>query len=223
MASDSSIRTRWLRPRPAAHSEGVHLPQERARGFSFCMFPPHTHTHLSVVRLKRFCCWSGLRPRVKKQLGVYLHSITQAQGRKKVCHCHRPFGHWCLQGYGGKGRARQAGSGTLTPISSRVSVIGETDPAGIWLSLTPGALPPPRPTGCLPKSLLHVQRIFCLVKRLPRISQQRLGNGVCFPAFSGNGFGSEQGAQLGWHPPPPLGRPDCSCRLCWGAGVYGRF
>lgn len=129
-----------------------------------------------------------------------------------MCHCHQPFGHWCLQGYGGKGRARQAGSGALTPISSRVSVIGETDPAGVWLSLTPGALPPPRPTGCPPKSLLLMQRIFCLVKRLPRISQQRLGNGVCFPAFSGNGFGSEQGAQLRRHPPPPLSRPDCSCR-----------
>ncbi|KAB0362008.1 hypothetical protein FD754_006164 [Muntiacus muntjak] len=41
----------------------------------------------------------------------------------------------------------------------------------------------------------------------------RLGNRVCFPAFSGNGFGSEQGAQLRRHPPPPLGRADCSCRL----------
>ena len=118
-------------------------------------------------------------------MGVYLHSITQAQGRKKVCHCHQPFGHWCLQGYGGKGRARQAGSGALTPISSRVSVIGETDPAGVWLSLTPGALPPPRPTGCPPKSLLLMQRIFGLVKRLPRISQQRLGKGSVFLHFRG--------------------------------------
>lgn len=123
----------------------------------------------------------------------------------------------------GKGRARQAGSGALTPIPSRVSVIGETDLAGVWLSLTPGALPTPRPTGCLPKSLFHMQRIFCLVKRLPRISQRRLGNRVCFPAFSGNGFGSERGAQLRQHPPPPLSRPDCSCRSCWGAGVYGRL
>lgn len=173
--------------------------------------------------VKRFCCWSGLRPRFKKQLGIYLHSIAQAQGRKERCRCHQPFGHWCLQGYGGqgKGRVRQAGSGALAPISSRVSVIGETDLAGVCLSLTPGALPPPRPTGAPPKSLFHVQRIFCLVKRLPRISQRRLGNRVCFPAFSGNGFGSEQGAQLRQHPPPLLGRPNCLCRSYWGAGVCG--
>lgn len=175
MASDSSIRARWLRPRPAARSEGTHLPQERARGFSsFCVgfffFPPL----ICSKTVKCFSCWSGLRPRFKKQLGIYLHSVTQAQGRKKRCRCHQPFGHWCLQGCGGqgKGRARQAGSGALAPISSRVSVIGETDLAGVCLSLTPGALPPPRPTGAPPKSLFHVQRIFCLVKRLPRISQR---------------------------------------------------